>query len=78
MTKKKMAVVLSAMLVFGAGMSVCAADAQESEAAVSEAAGEEGGSLVIGGTEVPKEEIEDAVTEVMEAFGLAKEEETAA
>ena len=45
MTKKMMAVVLSAMLVFGAGMSVCAADAQESEAAVSEAAGEEGGSL---------------------------------
>ena len=45
MTKKMMAVVLSAMLVSGAGLSVYAADAQESEAAVSEAAGEEGGSL---------------------------------
>ncbi len=39
MTKKMTAIVLSVMLVFGAGMSVYAADAAESEAAVSESPG---------------------------------------
>ena len=47
-------------------------------ARIMEGAEEKDGSLVIDGTEVPKEEIEDAVTEVMAAFGLAGEEETEA
>lgn len=43
-----------------------------------EGAEEQAGSIVINGTEVPKEEIEDAVTEVMAVFGLTGEEETEA
>ena len=47
-------------------------------AEIVEGAEEQAGSIVINGTEVPKEEIEDAVAEVMAAFGLTGEEEAEA